>query len=167
MEKVMKYVNMNFWEKLFRTISKLNFGKKPQNILDYHIMDTNLHNNEENTYIKICSTCLMEEDGIIHKLLECAPILYVNEVICKATVKFTGINITNKSSQRKPDELTRFILFLDAPSATRKQRNKETERLTNALAAILSVASATARKMWIQDHIRKPDIMQTQNNGNN
>ena len=104
----------------------------------------------------------MEEDGIIHKLLECAPIHYINEVICKATVKFTGISMTNKSSQRKPDELTRFILFLDAPSATRKQSNKETERLTNALAAISSIASATARKMWIQDHIRKPEITQTQ-----
>ena len=121
-----------------------------------------IRNNESNTYQKICSTCLLKEDGIIHKLIECAPVCYINETICKAVTKYTGISISNKSKQNKPDDLTRFILFLDTPSAIRKQRNKETERVVNALAAISCIATATARKMWIQNHIRKPNTEQTQ-----
>ena len=127
---------------------------KEESIL--HIIN-DIRNNESNIYQKICSTCLLEEDGIIHKLIECAPVFYINETVCKAAGKYTGINITNKSKQRKPDDLTRFILFLDTPSATRKQRNKETERVVNALAAISCIATATAREMWIQNHIRKPN----------
>ena len=121
-----------------------------------------IRNNESNTYKKICSTCLLEEDSIIHKLIECAPILYINETICKAVTKYTGINISSKTKQRKPDDLKRFILFLDTPSAVRKQSKKETERVVRALAAVSCIATATARKMWIQNHIRKQNTEQSQ-----
>ena len=121
-----------------------------------------IRNNEETTYQKFCNTCLLEEDGIIHKLIECAPILYINETICKAVTEYTGISITSKSKQRKPDDLRRFILFLDTPSAVRKQSNKETEKITKALSAIASIATATSRKIWLQNHIRKPNTEQTQ-----
>ena len=52
MEKVMKHVNLTFWEKLFNPIRRLNFAKNTKNILDYHIMDANLHGRNKPETIK-------------------------------------------------------------------------------------------------------------------
>ena len=52
MEKTMRYVNLTFWEKLFSTIRRLNFPKNVKNILDYHIMDADLHGRNKPETIK-------------------------------------------------------------------------------------------------------------------
>ena len=44
-------------------------------------------NNKEETEssnTKLCNTCLKEEDGIIHKMMECPLIKYINDVITNA-----------------------------------------------------------------------------------
>ena len=51
---------------------------------------------------------------------------------------------------------------MDLPPVARKERNKETEVLMHSIAAVSSIATATARKIWIQKHVRKPTIEHTQ-----
>ena len=41
MEKVMKFVNLQFWEQLFKTLRKVLFKDK-SNILEYHILDPSI-----------------------------------------------------------------------------------------------------------------------------
>ena len=119
--------------------------------------------NDENTeYIKLCTTCLQEEDGIIHKMSECPPVNYINQTISDAVSEFTGIRISNRNAQRRPNDQTRLIFFMDLPPVARKERNKETELLMHSIAAVSNIATATARKIWIQKHIRKPTIEYTQ-----
>ena len=67
---------------------------------------------------------------------ECPPVKYINQTICEAVSQFTGINISNKNTQRKPDDQIRLPFFMDLPPVARKERNKETEKLANAIAAV-------------------------------
>jgi putative heme degradation protein len=39
MDKIMKFVNLQFWEQLFKTLRKVFFRNK-SNILEYHILDS-------------------------------------------------------------------------------------------------------------------------------
>ena len=109
----------------------------------------NVANDENTEYIKLCTTCLQEEDGIIHKMSECPPVKYINQTICETVSQFIGINISNKNRQRKPDDQIRLLFFMDLPPVARKERNKETEKLAHAIAAVSSIATSTARKIWI------------------
>ena len=97
-------------------------------------------NETDTEYIKLCTTGLQEEDGIMHKMIECPPVNYINRTICDAVSQFTGINISNKNKQRKPDDL---------PPVAQKEKDKETEKLVHAIAAVSSIATSTARKIWI------------------
>ena len=116
----------------------------------------------ESSYTKLCNTCLEEEDGILHKMMECPPIRYINDVITNSAERVLGVQISNKESQRKPCDQTRLLLFLDVPPLARKDQNKETTVTQNAMAAVANIATATARRMWLQNHIRKPTTQLTQ-----
>ena len=81
-----------------------------RNYIDESILHkiNDIRNNETTTYQKICSTCLLEEDGITHKLIECSPILYTNETICKAVTRYTGISITSKCRRASTHDVLNF-----------------------------------------------------------
>ena len=95
-------------------------------------------------------------------MMECPPIRYINDVITNSAERVLGVQISNKESQRKPCDQTRLLLFLDVPPLARKDQNKETTVTQNAMAAIANIATATARRMWLQNHIRKPTTQLTQ-----
>ena len=73
-----------------------------------------------------------------------------------------GTRISNKETQRKPSNQIRLLLFLDVPPLARKEQNKETTILQNSMAAIANIATATARRMWLQNHVGKPTTQLTQ-----
>jgi hypothetical protein len=93
----------------------------------------------------------------------CPPIRYTNDVLSNAAERVLGIQISNKEAQRKPCDQTRLFLFLDIPPLARKEQNKETVFKQNSMAAIANIATATARRIWIQNHVRKPTTTATQN----
>jgi hypothetical protein len=72
-----------------------------------------------------------------------------------------GIQISKRETQRKPCDQTRLLLFLDIPPLARKEQYKETVVRQNAMAAIANIA--TARRIWLQNHVRKPTTTATQN----
>jgi hypothetical protein len=47
MEKIMKNVNLNFWENLFKTIRKTFYNKTVENSLDHHILYAKIPGNKQ------------------------------------------------------------------------------------------------------------------------
>ena len=122
----------------------------------------NLRNETDEPYVKLCNTCLQEEDGIVHKMIECPPVRYINKTIAKAVSLTIGFQLNDKVTSRKPCDLTRFIVFMDLPAVSRQNLNKESGIMIKAMAAVSNIATATARKIWLQNHIRKPTTERTQ-----
>jgi hypothetical protein len=122
----------------------------------------NIRNVTNEPYIKLCNTCLQEEDGIVHKMIECPPVCYINNTIAKAVSLTIGFQLDEKTTNKKPCNLTRFIVFMDLPAAVRQNQNKESGIMIKAMVAVSNIATATARQIWLQNHIRKPTIERTQ-----
>ena len=98
----------------------------------------------------------------MHKMIECPPVRYINKTIVKAVSLTIGFQLNDKATSRKPCDLTRFIVFMDLPAVSRQNLNKESGIMIKAMAAISNIATATARKIWLQNHIRKPTTERTQ-----
>ena len=96
-------------------------------------------------------------------MMECPPIRYINDVITNAAERVLEIQISNRETQRKPCDQTGLLLFLDIPPLARKEQNKETVVKKNSMVAIANIATATPRRMWLWNHIRKPTTTATQN----
>ena len=84
-----------------------------------------VYNKTETSYTRLCNTCLKEEDGIIHKLTQCPPIRYLNDIITNSAERVLGAKITkNKTSQRKPCDQT----FHPLQGATRTKRQEQSSK---------------------------------------